>query len=136
MVEQVLDVAERHNYPEIVTEAFWVKANALWFMDRRREAISLVDAAQKIAEEQGMTDALLRIMNGRANVLSEFDLEAALNSYRDVMAVASANRPSHGTAITRLRASATRGFLRGAWDEAIAELEAGLAEDPRTGRAT
>ena len=88
IVEEMLLIAERRGYLDLIFDGFFIKGNLLWRMGRWREAIAVSDGARKLAQENGMTDQLIRIMSGFANVASEFDMGEAIDATREVMAIA------------------------------------------------
>jgi class 3 adenylate cyclase/tetratricopeptide (TPR) repeat protein len=132
MADDVLQVAERHDYPAIVVDGLWVKTNVLWHFGRRREALALSEAARALAEERGLTDSLLRIMNATINAVSEFDLGAAVDAYHNFAALA--RRTGRRAELHNSVASfGYLGFISGLWDDALTDVEAVLAEEPSEG---
>ena len=128
IADQVLDVAERRGYVEMIVGGLWLKANSLWHFGRRREAFAVGEAGRKLAEDFGLTDEMLRMMNGLSSALSEIDQGAAVDSYRDLMAIAR-KTGRRGELLTATSSFGYMGFTAGLWDEAMAELDAALAEE-------
>jgi hypothetical protein len=132
IVEQVLAIAERHDYTRMIVSALILRTDSLWFFGRWRESLAVLEGAKKLAVELGSTDDLLRIMNRYANNVSEEDQSAAVEAHREVMAIArrSGRRAELRATIGSFGYTA---FTAGLWDEAVAALETELAEttEPR-----
>ena len=127
-LEGVLEVAERRQLIRILSTALIHRGNALWSLNRRREAFGVAGAARDLATEHGLNDVALRVMGNFANAQSETDCAAAMASWRE--AIDMARRLG-------LRASLVNGvanfgytaFLAGEWDAGLAEMDPFLAEN-------
>ena len=109
-------------------QGLFLKANMLWRQLRRREAIAVADGARRLAQENGMTDGLVRVMSSFANVTFELDPSAAVEESREVMALAR-RTGRRDELMGQIGNFGYHAFIAGRWDEAIAELEPALAED-------
>ncbi len=128
MLEGVLETAERRGLVEIVARALVIRGKALWGVGRRREALGTAAVAKQLAAEHGFTDILERAMGQLANMHSETDIRASLESWREALALA--RKGGHrGNVMTGVGNLAYSAFLGGEWDEALAEMDPFLAED-------
>ncbi|HYI23204.1 MAG TPA: adenylate/guanylate cyclase domain-containing protein [Candidatus Limnocylindrales bacterium] len=127
-LEGVLEVAERRQLIRILCTALIHRGNALWSLNRRREAFGAAGVARDLATEHGLNDIALRVMGNFANAQTETDCAASLVSWREAMDMARR---------LGLRASLVNGvanfgytaFLAGAWDAGLAEMDKFLVED-------
>ncbi|MEX2546994.1 MAG: adenylate/guanylate cyclase domain-containing protein [Chloroflexota bacterium] len=128
LLEGVLETAEKRGLVQVIALALLIRGNALWGIGRRREAFGAAAVAKELAAEHGLTDLLLRIMGNLANAHLETDLRAALDSWREALALA--RKVGHrGNLIGGVGNFGYSAFLGGEWDEALAEMDVFLAED-------
>jgi class 3 adenylate cyclase/tetratricopeptide (TPR) repeat protein len=71
VADRALAIAERLNLEQVVVEAFINKATALTYLERRREAGTLMEAAVRYAEAGGYLGAELRARHNLAWVVEE-----------------------------------------------------------------
>jgi class 3 adenylate cyclase/tetratricopeptide (TPR) repeat protein len=71
VADRALAIAERLNLDQVVVEAFINKATALTYVERRREAATLMEAAVRLAEAGGYIGAELRARHNLAWVVEE-----------------------------------------------------------------
>ncbi len=128
LAEELLAVAERRELPELVAQGLMLKAGMLWGLGRRHESFAVAEGARQLAEEHQLTDAVLRTMMGLTGGVSELDMAPTLDGYREMMALArrTGRRASLLGAVANLGYAS---FKAGAWDEALAEMEALLADE-------
>ncbi len=127
-LETVLEIAERRGDVHTVAMALIARGNALWSFGRRREAFGTSYVARDLAIEHGMVDVQLRVMGNLANTLTETDAAAALTSLREAIVLAR-KVGQRGSLIQSVGNLGYAGFLAGAWDESLAELDVVLADD-------
>ena len=130
--ERVLESAEKRDLLPIVTTAFIVKGAALGVLGRKREGIALIGAAEDLARENGLQQALLGALMVGGYQKGDLDQMAALKSYREGLALA--RRLGHrGLMLRFVNNVGYTGFVAGDWDGALAELEGALAEELGSG---
>jgi len=126
--ERVLESAEQRDQVPIVTRALLVKGAALGQLGRKREAIALIGAGEDLARENGLQQELLGALMLGGFQKADLDQMAALESYREGLALA--RRLGHRNMTLRfVNNVGYTGFVAGDWDGALAELEGALAED-------
>jgi tetratricopeptide (TPR) repeat protein len=104
-----------------------VKSGALVGVGRRREGMGLLTLVREIASEHGSTDMLIRATGNLGGYMSDIDLGRSLELYREGLSLA--RRAGHRDMVLQGTSNiGYAGFLNGEWDEAIAELDAALAE--------
>ncbi len=127
LLEEALTVAELRDFPEWIAPGLMLKGNVLWRLGRRREAFAVAEQARRLAEEHGLTDIVLLTMASLSGALTELDMAPALDSYREMMALAR-RTGRRGWFIHAVGSLGYAGFVGGAWDEALAEMETLLAD--------
>jgi tetratricopeptide (TPR) repeat protein len=100
-----------------------------------REAIALVGGGEALSRANDLTEPLLEALAVAGYILGEVDEVAALQKYREGLALArrTGNRNEMLHSINNVGYTA---FLTGDWDESLAVLDEGLAEDPEPGWRT
>lgn len=128
IAERVLETAEHRDLVAVLALALLTKGAALGTLGRLREAIGVIRAGEELARDNGLNVILLRALILRGYYQGEIDQTAALENYREGLALARrvGHRPEMLTLINNVGYSA---FLAGDWDGALAELDAGLADD-------
>ena len=128
LAEEALAIAERRDYPDLVARGLMFKGGLLWSFGRRHEAFAVAEGARKLADEHALTDAVLQTMMGITGGVSELDMAAALDGYREMMALArrTGRRASLLSAVGNLGYA---GFKGGVWDEALTEMNALLGDE-------
>jgi class 3 adenylate cyclase/tetratricopeptide (TPR) repeat protein len=130
--ERALEHAEQRDLLPIVTQGLIVKGLGLGNIGRKREGIALIGAAEDLARENGMQQELLGSLVVGGYVKGDLDLMAALENYREGLALA--RRLGHRNLMLRfVNNLGYTAFLAGDWDGALAELESALAEDLQRG---
>ncbi len=128
LIEEVMYVAERRGFTVMLAEAFWVKANVLWNVGRRREALAVAEACRSLAEELGLTDLLLRQMIGSGAAQDEVDLAVSVDAHLEIIALArrTGRRAELLAAVGNLAYTC---FASGDWDVGLAEAGVLLDEE-------
>ncbi len=122
MIEPVLEGAELRDDLELLARAMLTKASALVAVGRRREGIGLTRALVAIATENELTGMVLRATGNLGGHLSDLDLAASVETYREGLELA--RRVGHRDMALRAAGNiGYSGFLAGEWDMATAELE-------------
>jgi class 3 adenylate cyclase/tetratricopeptide (TPR) repeat protein len=130
--ERALEKGEQRDLVSIVTRAFITKGVALGNIGRKREGIALIGAAEDLARENGLQHELLGALLVGGFVKGDLDQMAALESYREGLALA--RRLGHRNLMLKfVNNIGYTGFLAGDWDGALAELEGALTEDLNRG---
>ena len=126
--DEVLTVAEHANRVPIIAKGLIVKGVALGNMGRLREAIAMFSAAERLAREYSLNEALATALLVGGFHFNEIDLRAALSMYREgaLLARRTGQRLLLHTFMNNI---AYTGFTTGNWDEALAVTEEGLAGD-------
>jgi class 3 adenylate cyclase/predicted ATPase len=128
LCDEALGVAEHGNHPRLLARALLSKGFALGSLGRLREAISLIRTGEEIAREIGDNELVLAALVVRGYNLSEVDNAAAMECYRDGLALS--RRIGHrGLMHGFINNFGYSGFLTGDWDDALAEMDGALAED-------
>ena len=128
VLETGLEIAERRGLTRLLILGLISRGNALWSSFRRREGVGMAEMALKLAIEQGMVDMELRIRGNLANLLTESDARASVESWREL----TGTTRKLGQRALWLNGMGNYGFssfLAGDWDGPLAELESVLAED-------
>ncbi len=126
--ERGLATAETRGLTRVVSRGLIVKGMALGSMGRKIESIALVEAAERVAREHGYNDDVLVAIVIGAFQKGDMDLQAAMQSLRDGLALA--RRSGHrGRLLTLVNNFGYEGFLIGEWDDALAEMEKALLDD-------
>jgi class 3 adenylate cyclase/tetratricopeptide (TPR) repeat protein len=127
-MEQVLPVAEHRDLVEILAEALLGKAGALGELGRLREAIGLAGAGEGLARELGSNELLSRALVTGGYLRNDVDPRGAVASYKEGLELA--RRIGHRPRMLLFANNiGYTSFLTGEWDDALAEMEARLAED-------
>jgi class 3 adenylate cyclase/tetratricopeptide (TPR) repeat protein len=128
IVDSLLAGAERRDEVAIIAQALMTKSGALAGLGRRREGIGLVRVSKEIAVENGLTDDLLRANVNLGNYLADLDLAAAMETYRETLALA--RRVGHRSAALQTVGNiGYSAFLSGEWDFALAEMGAVMSDE-------
>jgi class 3 adenylate cyclase/tetratricopeptide (TPR) repeat protein len=128
LLEQVLETAEHLALVPTIAGALIAKGNALFSLNRRREAFGVVEVAKELATEHGLTQIMLRAMIVLVGAKVELDLGGALEGSRELRALArkTGHRDQLIHSVGNLGYSA---FLAGEWDAGLEEMDAFLAEE-------
>jgi tetratricopeptide (TPR) repeat protein len=134
--DEALTIAERLDLDELVAEAFNNKASSLGRLGRRREAMALMDAAVRVAQESGHVAAELRARTNLASITwAESPLRArALQWDCYELARRVGNRTVANWALGSFAANLWVGATD--WDLAIEHLEEALEAARGTGDET
>jgi class 3 adenylate cyclase/tetratricopeptide (TPR) repeat protein len=117
--ERALELAERFDRDDLIADVLVSKSGALGDVGRRREAITLVEGALRLARAHGYTEIEGRALNSLAYVLEADDLERALAFYREGLELQRRlGRRSRVGVITANLAGALVDFAAD-WDEAL-----------------
>jgi len=128
MVEPVLEGAELRDDLELLTRAMLTRASSLVAIGRRREGIGLTRALVAIATENELTGMILRATGNLGGHLSDLDLAASVETYREGLELA--RRVGHRDMVLQAAGNiGYSGFLAGEWDMATAELESVWTEE-------
>jgi len=128
VVESVLETAEPRDLMHVVVRALIIKGSALGSLGRKREGIALIEAAERIAREHNFSDELLGALIVGGFHKGDTDLQGALASNRDGLALA--RRLGHrGRLLAFINNLGYTGFIAGDWDEALAEMESVLSDE-------
>jgi class 3 adenylate cyclase/predicted ATPase len=92
VADQALTIGERLNLDDIVAEALINKGSALGQLGRRREAIALMEAAVRLAEQGSSTPRETRARHNLASQLGEDDPKGAIEQLESTLELAR----SHG----------------------------------------
>jgi tetratricopeptide (TPR) repeat protein len=126
LVDEVLTAAELRDELLLLSRALILKSNVMLALGRRREGVGLTRLVREIAQENGLTDELLRATNNLAGHTSDVDVQASLELYREGLALA--RRAGRRDAANQLIGNiGYAGFLSGDWDYALSEIEPLLA---------
>jgi tetratricopeptide (TPR) repeat protein len=128
ILEQTLELAEKHGFLSVIAEALLARGNALGQLGRRREAFGTFRMAAELGSDNGLTWAHLRSTANSTGLLAETDVEASVQGWRDLIGLA--RKAGHRAML--LNGTANLGytaFLAGEWDEAMTLLDPLLAED-------
>jgi len=128
MIDEVLTAAEHGNLVPSIARGLIVKGVALGNLGRLREAIALLSAAERLAREHSLNEALTGALLVGGFHLGEVDLRAALAMYREG-AILARRTGQRLVLFTFLNNIAYTGFVTGNWDESLAVTEEGLAGD-------
>jgi class 3 adenylate cyclase/tetratricopeptide (TPR) repeat protein len=128
LVEEVLQVAELRGFPEVIAEGLFEKGGVLWTLGRRREAWAVLEGGRRLAEEHDLTDLVLRMMSATGAGLAEADLGAGLDAMRETIDLAR-RTGRRSFLLSSVSGFGFFAFQSGDWDEALAELDAALAEE-------
>ena len=88
MCESVLEVAERLGLIETIAFTLITKGNALFALGRRREAIGIARLARDLSAEEGLVGTQLRAMGNLSGSMSDFDLNASIDGYKETITLA------------------------------------------------
>ena len=128
VAERVLDAAEHRDLVAILARALRTKGDALGSLGRLREGIAVIRAGEELARDNGLHTIQLRALRSRGYWQLEIDQTAALDSMREGLALS--RRVGDRDAMLRfINNFGYTSFLAGDWDGALAELDAGLAEE-------
>ena len=127
-LEDVLLVAEHRGLLETLGLALIAKSNVLFAQGRRREANGVLGVAYEIGRANELADVTLRAGNNLSSTLTEQNLQAALEMYDELMAMA--RRIGRRDSLHGLSSNyGYSAFIAGEWDAAMELMEATLAED-------
>jgi class 3 adenylate cyclase/tetratricopeptide (TPR) repeat protein len=132
LTDEALDVAEHDNLLPLLAEALITKGRALGSLGRLREAVALVAAGESLSRDNDQTEALLDALAQAGYSLLEVDQVAALEKFREGLALAR-RTGRRDEMLHFLNNVGYTAFLTGEWDEALAVLDEGLAEDLEPG---
>ena len=128
VAERVLDAAEHRDLVAILAATLVTKGAALGSLGRLREGIGVIRAGEELARDNGLHTIQLRALIERGIFQGEIDIAASLDGMREGLALA--RRVGDRSAMLRfINNVGYTAFLAGDWDGALAELDAGLAED-------
>ena len=128
VAERVLDAAEHRDLVAILAAALVTKGFALGSLGRLREGIGVIRAGEELARDNGLQAIRLYALVVRGLFQGEIDEAAALDGFREGLALA--RRVGDRSSMLRfLNNVGYTAFLAGDWDVALAELDAGLAEE-------
>ncbi len=127
-IEEVLKTAEHSNLVPVIARGLIVKGTAYGSLGRLREAVALLDAAERLARESSLNEPLTAALLVGGFHLNEIDLRAALAKYREGAQLArrTGQRLPLYTFINNI---AYTGFTTGEWDEAMAVSSDALRGD-------
>jgi class 3 adenylate cyclase/tetratricopeptide (TPR) repeat protein len=130
--DDALAVAEHGDMIPVLAWSLLAKGAAYGSLGRLREGIALIGAAEELARSHVLNDVLTSALLVRGFHLGEIDQAAALEAYREGLAIARrlGNRPRARLLINNIGYTA---FIAGDWDFALAELEGMLQEDLEPG---
>jgi len=125
-------VADRGDMAPLLAWSLLAKGTGYGSTGRLREGIALVRGAEELARSQGLNEVLTSALLVLGFHLGEIDQAAALEAYREGLAIARrlGNRPRARLLINNIGYTA---FIAGDWDFALAELEATLQEELEPG---
>ncbi|MDQ3937152.1 MAG: hypothetical protein M3253_00555, partial [Chloroflexota bacterium] len=126
--DEALAAAERGNLLPTLARALVGKGAALGSLGRLYEGISLIRAGEQLARDTGLNDTLAGALLVGGFHLGEIDQMAALEKYREGLALAR-RTGQRDLMYVFINNVGYTGFLAGDWDAALAELDAALAED-------
>ena len=128
VAEGVLDAAEHRDLRAILADALVTKGFALGSLGRLREGVGVIRAGEELARDNELQGTRLHALAVRGLFQLEIDVAAALDGVREGLALARrvGDRSSMLRFINNVGYTA---FLAGDWDVALAELDAGLAEE-------
>jgi class 3 adenylate cyclase/tetratricopeptide (TPR) repeat protein len=127
LAEEVLGVAERTDQLLLLADTLVTKGSAMANLNRRREALALIDAGGRIGEANGFSNVVMRSINNALSNRTEEDPRAAFDSAAAGLALA--RRLGQSGWVHALAANYAYVSLRvGEWDTGIAELRAALAD--------
>jgi len=128
VVDRVLEAAEHADLPAIVADSLVTKGTALATLGRAVEGLGAIRAGRELAESRGFGETVLRADNNRGFVDGVRDPRAALETIRAGLALA--RRLGARTWVSGFVQNIGEFGLRtGDWDDALAELNATLAEE-------
>ena len=129
VIERVLTAAEHSDLLEPLADALVTRGTALISLGRLREGAGVVAIGEQLAREADLPTTLLRALNNRTLSLELLDPAGGYKVAREGLALA--RRLGHRAFMFNfVLALGWYGFMAGDWDGSIAELEAGLANDP------
>jgi tetratricopeptide (TPR) repeat protein len=126
--ETVLTTAEQRGLIWLLTHSLIGRANALYSLGRRREAIGEANLALELSTEHGFNDVRLRAMGNLANVQTEADVRKSFDSLAEGIVLAR-KLGMRAMLINTVGNLGYSGFLAGEWDAALTEMDTFLAED-------
>ena len=126
VADRALAIAERLDLEELIAEAFNNKAAALGYVGRHREAVALMEAAVRTAQQGGFLAAELRARNNLASSIGSDDVTRALAEIAASLDLAerSGNRMITTWQVGTLALSRYQAAVD--WDDAQARLEASI----------
>jgi class 3 adenylate cyclase/tetratricopeptide (TPR) repeat protein len=130
-IDEVLAAAEHADLLPVVAEAMVSRGHTLGSLGRRREGLAMIRAGEQLARQLGLDQVLIYALNAGGYMLGEIDNVAALDSYREGLALAERRGDRTGV-LTFVNNVGYTSFLIGAWDDALEVLEASLAEQLST----
>jgi class 3 adenylate cyclase/tetratricopeptide (TPR) repeat protein len=128
LTDEALDVAEHADLVPTLARALVGKGGALGGLGRLRESIALIRAGEELARDNDLTETLLAALVVGGFFLGEVDQVVALEKYQEGLALAR-RTGQRGLMLQFVNNLGYTGFLVGDWSEALAELDAALAED-------
>jgi class 3 adenylate cyclase/tetratricopeptide (TPR) repeat protein len=128
VADLALAIAERLDLEELIAEAFNNKAAALGYLGRRREAVAIMEAAVRTAQQGGFLAAELRARNNLASTFSGDDLTRGLTEV--AAGIELGERSGNRTMTTWLVGSLAyyRYSACVEWDDALRRLQAIIDE--------
>ena len=124
--DRVLEVAERLENVELVSDTLVTRGSALVHLGRRYEGIGTIETGQRIAAAHGLEGTVIRALNNLAALQVEIDPRASLAAAREglVLSRRLGRRDAH------LLDNAFGGALRvGEWDWILGEIEEERRDD-------
>ena len=133
LADEALEAAEKRNDIELMFRALISRASSLTSLGRRRESAALLTLMESVAQEHGMSDDQLRAINNIGNYMTELDVQASTDKYREGLSLARrvGRRDALNSFVGNIGYST---FLSADWDEGMAEMEpvmSGATIEPR-----
>lgn len=127
LADQVLEVAERTDQLLVFADTIVTKGSAMANLNRRREALALIDAGGRIGEANGFSNVVFRSYNNALSSRTEEDPRTAFDSAAAGLALA--RRLGQSGWVHAFAGNYAYVSLRvGEWDVGIAELRAALSD--------